>query len=195
MRRQVSLASTMSVVPSYGWWDSRRAPSRSFTFATTLSTAASGPHVGTVCPLSLPLFAPSFASSCSGTFRCHLHLPRIHCPCYSPPHFPRVRRSPDPHSPAPLCHGWPSAHHFSTHLPSTSIEHRWGSSARMVWRCGPTHAPSSFSSRCCDYEPSPFSLTSLRSHSSRFIFEVPARLLSASSLFSKEIEKKGLLVP
>jgi hypothetical protein len=110
---------------------------------------------------------PSFACSviCFPMLKNLLVLSR------SPPHslslllpssFPLcVPPPPDPHSPAPLCHGWPSAHHFLTHLPSTSIEQRWGfigaNGVEMCSNPSGAHAPSSFRSGCCDYGPPPFS--------------------------------------
>jgi hypothetical protein len=41
--------------------------------------------------------------------------------------------------PAPLHHCWPSAHRFSTHAPSSSIEQRWGSLVRTAWRRAAIH--------------------------------------------------------
>jgi hypothetical protein len=195
-RRQVGPASTVSVAPSSAWWASRRAPlSRSRSFTITLSASHSDPHIGTACPLSLLLLTLSFVFLCSGTFRSRLHLPRIHCPCCSPPHFPRVhcprptrtRRHPCATASLP-----PTT--FRPHLPSTSIEQRWGSSARMAWRHGPTHLePTRHPLSALDavtVSPPPFPLASLRSCSSGFLFEVSARLLFTSSLFGKEIGKK-----
>jgi hypothetical protein len=105
-----------------------------------------------------------------------LHSLPLSPPLVSPVCAAPARLLLDPPPPAPLCHDWPSAHHFLTHATSSLVEQRWGSSARMASRHAlthlePIHHPLSVVD-AMTVSPPPFPFASLRSCSFGFLFEV-----------------------